>query len=445
VTTRPDTTGIRAIPSFRRMTPRRPAHLRWGAAVLVWLAALGLTLLFAPQLERANFVFFWLAVLFAAWYAGLAAALLAAIASVLAVHVWMVEPAGTFGEFAMGELMTFGIFVVASTLVSGLAARLGREQRRLANATEELATYAQQQQEQAVELEQQMEEAQVLTEELEATNRELLQALAKAERAQQEAELANRAKSEFLSTMSHELRTPLNAIGGYAELLEMGIHGPLTDAQRAAIHRLQRSQHHLLALINDVLNLARLEAGRVEYRIEDVPVDEALAEMEALIAPQAASKRLTYEYRRAGSALRVRADRERLQQVVVNLLSNAVKFTPPGGRITMDTVAHADRVEIRVADTGCGIAPDVQEAIFQPFVQVERGYTRTSEGTGLGLSISRDLARAMGGELAVTSRVGDGSTFTLTLLRAAVTDGDGDGAGTRDVRAVMRAMRDGHP
>jgi PAS domain S-box-containing protein len=244
-----------------------------------------------------------------------------------------------------------------------------------------------------------------------------------AERARAEAEAANRAKGEFLAVMSHELRTPLNAIGGYAELMEMGIRGPVTAQQREDLERIQRSQKHLLGLINEVLNYARLETGTVSYQLADIGVAGALAGVESLILPQVRAKALMLETRECDPVLAVRADAEKLRQVLLNLLSNAVKFTDSGGTITLGGRPHVGaggrrQVEITVSDTGVGIPSDKLEAIFEPFVQIGRALNSPGEGTGLGLAISRDLARGMGGELMVESVVGDGSTFTLTLPRA---------------------------
>jgi signal transduction histidine kinase/PAS domain-containing protein len=236
-----------------------------------------------------------------------------------------------------------------------------------------------------------------------------------AESARRSAEGASRAKSEFLAVMSHELRTPLNAIGGYAELMEMGLRGAVTGEQRSDLERIQRAQRHLLGLINGVLNYAKVDAGAVHYDIGDVDVDEVLATCEALVAPQTGAKRLLLRRVPADARVTVRADREKMQQVVLNLLSNAVKFTAPGGRLALDCVVGAESVAVRVSDTGRGIASDHLERVFQPFVQVDATLTRTHEGTGLGLAISRDLARGMGGDLTVESTPGVGSTFTLTL------------------------------
>jgi signal transduction histidine kinase len=218
--------------------------------------------------------------------------------------------------------------------------------------------------------------------------------------------------------MSHELRTPLNAIAGYAQLLEMGIHGEVNDTQREYLEKIRRNQMHLLGLINDVLNFAKIEAGQVQYDIGDVPLDETLAAVEALIEPQVSARKHQYTYRRGDAGVQVRADRDRVEQIILNLLSNAVKFTAPGGRIVMEWEAEDRVVRVRVRDSGRGIPNEKLPAIFEPFVQVDPALTRSSEGTGLGLAISRDLARAMKGDLTVESREGAGSTFTLTLPRA---------------------------
>ena len=234
-------------------------------------------------------------------------------------------------------------------------------------------------------------------------------------RARAEAEAANRAKGDFLATMSHELRTPLNAIGGYAQLMEMGVHGPITAEQQEALRRVQRSQQHLLSLINDVLNFAKLEAGHVTYDIEWVSVRELLAGLDSLIAPQLAAKSLRFACAPCEGTLAVAADAEKTQQILLNLLSNAIKFTPEGGEIRVDARAEGDAIHIDVSDTGIGIPHDRVEAVFEPFVQLARGPSSAREGTGLGLAISRDLARAMGGDITVDSVSGKGSTFTLTL------------------------------
>ncbi|HEX5971046.1 MAG TPA: PAS domain-containing sensor histidine kinase [Gemmatimonadaceae bacterium] len=242
--------------------------------------------------------------------------------------------------------------------------------------------------------------------------------LREAENARVRAEAANKAKTEFLAVMSHELRTPLNAIGGYAELMELGIRGPITAEQRSDLARIQQSQRHLLGLINGVLNYARVEAGAVHYALKEVQVEEALAACEALVMPQLRSRDLTLEREPCGDDLRVRADEEKLQQILLNLLSNAVKFTEPGGTVTIRCSGTHDGVCIEVTDNGIGIAEDQLSRVFEPFVQVDAKLTRTREGTGLGLAISRDLARGMGGDITATSEPGVGSTFRLVLPRA---------------------------
>jgi PAS domain S-box-containing protein len=243
-------------------------------------------------------------------------------------------------------------------------------------------------------------------------------ARADAEAARAEAEAANRSKSEFLAVMSHELRTPLNAIGGYADLMEMGIRGPVTAQQREDLGRIQNSQRHLLGLINEVLNYARIETGNVHYDVADVPVREALAAAESLVAPQARARGHALAVADVSPALSVRADPEKLRQILVNLLSNAVKFTDAGGRVEIACAEADGRVLISVIDSGIGIPAEKLEAIFDPFVQVRSDLTRPHDGTGLGLAISRDLARGMGGDLTAESTPGAGSAFTLILPRA---------------------------
>jgi PAS domain S-box-containing protein len=232
------------------------------------------------------------------------------------------------------------------------------------------------------------------------------------------AEAANQAKSEFLAVMSHELRTPLNAIGGYAELMELGIHGPVTPEQRQALARIQQSQRHLLGLINQVLSYTRLDAGGVAYDLVDVPVAEALGSAEALVLPQARARGLTYVLGGCPPGLAARADRDKLQQILLNLLSNAIKFTEPGGEVRVTCAADEGAVRVEVRDTGVGIAAHQLTRIFEPFVQADQRLTRPHEGVGLGLAISRDLAGGMGGGLTVESTPGVGSAFTLTLPRA---------------------------
>jgi PAS domain S-box-containing protein len=242
--------------------------------------------------------------------------------------------------------------------------------------------------------------------------------LIEAERAARaEADVANQVKTQFLATMSHELRTPLNAIGGYAELIEMGIHGPITSEQRDALARIQRSQQHLLSLVNNVLNLVKLNTHHVHYQLADVAVDHVLQFVAEATAPLHAAKRLHYEHAPCPGVI-VRADAEKFRQILINLLSNAIKFTDDGGTISVSCRTERQHVLVDVRDTGCGILADQQTKIFDPFVQVDRRLNRPVEGTGLGLAISRELALGMNGELTVQSVAGTGSTFTLRLPRA---------------------------
>ena len=291
------------------------------------------------------------------------------------------------------------------------AIRVGQVEASLADANRQLK-------EQAEKLEQQVEESLALTEEIERANEQLIRAKEAAEAAQAIAEQANRAKSEFLANMSHELRTPLNAIGGYTELIIDGIRGPVTDVQRADLDRIRRNQRYLLSLINDILNFAKLEAGRVQFTPKPVVLNESLGQLEALVQPQLEQKQLRYEYRSCDASYVAFADPERLQQILLNLLSNAIKFTPQGGSILVECMAAGEQLEVHVRDTGVGIPADKLEQIFEPFVQLDRGQPAGNVGTGLGLAISRDLARTMGGDLKASSSPGEGSTFILSLPRS---------------------------
>jgi len=235
--------------------------------------------------------------------------------------------------------------------------------------------------------------------------------------AQHEAEEANTAKSQFLAFMSHELRTPLNAIAGYVDLILAGVHGPVSKAQRNALDRVNRSQRVLLGLINNVLNFVKVDAGHVEMRVADTAAVDIMKDVEPLVAPQLEAKGLTYEFNCENGAA-IHADPEKTQQILLNLLSNAIKFTQPGGSVVVECAQDTNMVSFAVRDTGCGIAPDKLNAIFEPFVQLDRSLRSPQEGTGLGLAISRDLALQMNGSLTVESEVGKGCTFFLSLPAA---------------------------
>jgi signal transduction histidine kinase len=200
--------------------------------------------------------------------------------------------------------------------------------------------------------------------------------------------------------------------------MEMGLRGPITEEQRSDLARIQQSQKHLLGLINQVLNYTRVETGTVRYDVTDVLVAEALAAAEALVVPQVRAKGLGYSFGMCDPTLAVRADRDKLQQILLNLLTNAIKFTHAGGEISLTCTCSDDVVSVLVSDTGVGIPADKLAVIFEPFVQIDSRLTRAQDGVGLGLAISRDLARGMGGELTAESGEGSGSIFTLTLPKA---------------------------
>lgn len=306
-----------------------------------------------------------------------------------------------------------------------LAQALDRTRSQLENALVE-ARQAREELERSNELlHHQAIEQEVITEQLqeqaiqmEAQTTELESQADELERARSVADAASRAKSDFLATMSHELRTPLNAIGGHVQLLSMGLHGPVTPAQNDSLERIERSARHLLGIINDILNLSRIESGRVDYAISQTPLAEVLAEIAPMIEPQLGAKGVSFEVRDRERWPTVCADRAKLAQILLNLLSNAVKFTDPGGRVWIDAGLFAEATSsafLRVGDNGRGIPRDKLDEIFEPFMQVDASHSRLGQGTGLGLSISRDLARGMAGEISVTSELGAGSVFTVTL------------------------------
>ena len=251
---------------------------------------------------------------------------------------------------------------------------------------------------------------------------ELLQstemALRDAEAARREAEAANRAKSDFLAVMSHELRTPLNAIAGFTELLSLGIRGPVTDEQLVDLEKIRRSQVTLMGLINDLLSFAKLESGSVHFETREIVGDEALSVASEFVEVQLQAKGVRFLHIPCSTDVILRADPEKVQQILLNLLSNAVKFTERGGSVTVSCERDAGRVSLRVSDTGPGIPAEKLENIFDPFVQVDQRFTREHRGVGLGLAISRELARGMGGTLSASSVLGEGTTLTLTLPAA---------------------------
>lgn len=247
-----------------------------------------------------------------------------------------------------------------------------------------------------------------------------------------EAREAARAKSQFLATVSHEIRTPINAIVGYADLLEMEIAGPITDKQREFLARQKASSTHLIGLIDDILDLAKVESGRMHVRQETLAAEEAVTTALTLIEPQARMGGVTVTTDCSGGRNFYSGDGDRVRQILAILLSNAVKFTDRGGDVTVrcgvarvpDPGSRVDASDgpwtvIQVEDTGIGISAEAAEAVFEPFVQVDFGNTRKLGGAGLGLAIALELARRMGGDLTLRSEPGAGSTFTLWLPWAA--------------------------
>jgi signal transduction histidine kinase len=252
-------------------------------------------------------------------------------------------------------------------------------------------------------------------------------AMAAIQRESAQADAANRAKSVFLATMSHEIRTPLNAIVGYTSLLEQGVTGPMTPTQREYLARVTVSSDHLIRLIDDILDLSKVESGRMILGRESIAAQQSITGAVALIELQANSAGVEIETECPDASSFYVGDEDRVRQILVILLSNAVKFTDPGGKITVSCgtsttpdkdatlVGDGPWTFIRVADTGIGISATEAETVFQPFVQADSGNTRKQGGAGLGLAIGLDLARRMGGDLTLRSAVGEGSCFTLWL------------------------------
>jgi PAS domain S-box-containing protein len=261
------------------------------------------------------------------------------------------------------------------------------------------------------------------------TNRELRRQAEVLEQVNHQLREATKAKDQFLAVMSHELRTPINAIMGYSDLLDLGVKGPLNDDQRAMLSRVRETSRHLLGLINEVLDLAKIGAGRMDLILVELDVAHMVDRAAQQIMPLAQGKGLTLRVEEPRGVSRVVADETRLTQIIVNLLSNAVKFTSQGG-VTVSFGQTDGHVFIRVCDTGPGIPRDQTERIFEEFYQVEGGLSRASGGTGLGLAIARRFARLMQGDIKVESEPGKGATFTILLPGAAEgqeRQGEGDG------------------
>jgi signal transduction histidine kinase len=242
---------------------------------------------------------------------------------------------------------------------------------------------------------------------------------AQADELREAADAANRGKSTFLGNMTHELLAPLNAIGGFAGIMEMELHGPVTSEQRADLERIKRNQEHLVSLISGILEYVRSESGHTEYHPERLPVGALMREVAEMLASAAAGKDLGLRVQSSEDQAPLWADPVRVRQILVNLVTNAVKYSPDGaGGIVLSATAGPDVVRIQVSDAGSGIPREQLGAIFEPFVQLKGGLRDRQGGVGLGLAISRDLARGMNGDITVESTVGTGSRFTLTLPRA---------------------------
>jgi signal transduction histidine kinase len=227
-------------------------------------------------------------------------------------------------------------------------------------------------------------------------------------------EVASQHKSEFLANMSHELRTPLNAIIGFSEVLTDRMFGELNEKQEEYLKDIYASGTHLLSLINDILDLSKIEAGRMELELTEFDLPTAIENALMLVRERAGRRSITLQTHIDGRLGQIQADERKVRQVVLNLLSNAIKFTPEGGRIDVGAVPKDGSIEVSVSDTGVGIAPEDQEAVFEEFRQVGT-VEKKAEGTGLGLTLCRKFVELHGGRIWVTSQVGVGSTFTFTM------------------------------
>ena len=291
---------------------------------------------------------------------------------------------------------TVGAFILAFLSNRGIRRDVVAQQR----AHEQIEEQAKQLQEQAIELE--------------IANEQLQETTATAEEARDAAEVASRAKSDFLAVMSHELRTPLNAIVGYAELLHDGVVGPVSAEQREQLQRVQLSARHLVELVDEILSFTRLDAEAPSVHAGPVELAEVTREAGAIVEPVALAKGLRFALRPSREAVAFNSDAGKVRQVLVNLLSNAIKFTERG-EVVLSSWPEDGRVVFEVQDTGIGIAPEHLDRVFEPFWQADQTATRKTGGAGLGLSVSRRLAHALGGDVTVESAVGKGSRFRLWI------------------------------
>ncbi|MBF8277050.1 MAG: Histidine kinase [Candidatus Brocadiaceae bacterium] len=286
--------------------------------------------------------------------------------------------------------------------------------RQMAVAISNLESY-QTVQRQAEELQQQGEELSMQNEELTSQADELRAQQHALEEKNREVERANQAKSEFLANMSHELRTPLNSIIGFSEVLEDQIFGELNETQKKYIHNINTSGMHLLQLINDVLDLSKVEAGKMSLQCEDFPISAALLDIKTFMKNELDKKNLSFDVEIDERLASINADKQKVRQIMLNLLSNAVKFTPQGGKIKVSAKGVNGVVQISVIDTGIGIKPEDIKRIFARFQQLDSKTAREYQGTGLGLALTRKFVEMHGGKIWVESKLGKGSTFTFTI------------------------------
>jgi len=286
--------------------------------------------------------------------------------------------------------------------------------RQMAVAISNLESY-QTVQRQAEELQRQGEELSMQNEELSSQSDELRAQQHALEEKNREIERANQAKSEFLANMSHELRTPLNSIIGFSEVLEDQIFGELNETQKKYIHNINTSGMHLLQLINDVLDLSKVEAGKMSLQCEDFPIPAALHDINTAMRNELDKKNLSFDMEIDERLASLNADKQKVRQIMLNLLSNAVKFTPQGGMIKVSAKGVDGSVQISITDTGIGIKPEDIKRIFERFQQIDSKTAREYPGTGLGLALTRKFVEMHGGKIWVESEFGKGSTFTFTI------------------------------
>lgn len=315
----------------------------------------------------------------------------------ISLNIYMVKPVARLARLA--QAVARGDFTQRVSIRS--RDELGELSRSVNRMTESLEIQSEDLKGKVDELEMVNSDIQVRELELQATNRQL--------------EKANRLKSQFLATMSHELRTPLNSIIGFSELLEDETYGILNNRQMKYIGNIVVSSKHLLQLINDILDLAKVESGTVGIHPERLSLSDAMSVVKNVVEPLAAKKDISLSVELHDNIDTITADPARLKQILYNLLSNAIKFTPSGGKVTIAASTYKEGIEISVADTGIGIVEKDQQRIFSEFLQVEGTYARKYEGTGLGLALTRKLVELHGGRIWVESYPGMGSRFTFTL------------------------------